>query len=298
MANKKLKVELELETAKAKRQLGEMGNGSPGGPSGPSSTRSADRLTEATSLNTKQMIAMTRAFSGMAIGLAASYSSRYFKQGSTAETAIAYGGSILSGASAGAMMGAAGGPVGMAVGGAVGGVIGTLKEYFDRESARKETTEDYRKSEANLEGNENFANMLKRISSPHNQESIGVKLATLADQYDYYLKLIDMIKGSIEGLLDDGRLDEAKKQMTYLQMARSRKNAIMDLGEKMDNSATGPKRASMAATDALMKIGGGWGLPSRGSSGDAHVLINGQEVTNKLLEDIRKNTLKKGTTWL
>ena len=87
MSNNKLRVEVELETAKAKQKLSRMGDGVDMAAPTPS-TRSADKLAEATKLNTQQMVSMTRAFSGMAIGLAASYSSRYFSQGSMTEKAL------------------------------------------------------------------------------------------------------------------------------------------------------------------------------------------------------------------
>ena len=298
MANKKLKVEVELETEKAKRKLGQMGDGAAASSPTPSS-RSADKLAEATQLNTKQMLSMTRAFSGMAIGLAASYSSRYFTQGSTAEKILGYGGAAITGASAGAMMGAAAGPAGMAVGGLVGAGIAVGKEYLDRDEKITKAIEEYKRAEDVLASNEKFANDIKKISSAFNTEALSVKLARLSDQYGFYLKLIDAIKASIEEDLAGGNLEGAAKLQQQLSIARSRKDVIVSLAEKMDNSANGPQRSSMSATDALMKIGGGFGLPvSSSSHGLVEMLKDGVVQTNRLLEDIRANTGKKGSTWL
>ena len=295
MANKKLKVEVELETAKAKQQLGRMGDGV--GVSSPTpSTRSADKLTEVTTLNTRQMMSMTRAFSGMALGLAASYSARYFNQGSMAEKTLGYGGAALAGASMGAMVGSMAGPLGMLGGALLGGGIAVGKEYLDRSKTVKEATEDYRRSESMYEGNEKFANDIKRITSPFNTEALSVKLARLSDQYGFYLELIDKIKASIENDLAEGNLEDASKLQQHLSVARSRKDTILSVAEKMDSSE--PSRASTVATDALMKLGGGFGIPQNGSGGTVEVLRDGIAMTNRLLEDIRANTLKKGSTWL
>lgn len=362
MANRKLKVEVELETDKAKRKLGQIDDGvgkssptetsasrgrtkpiadeiadaaragaqqasgiindateraaanarreyaqtgdgvgaSPqASPSPTPSTRSTDKLAEATQLNTKQMLSMTRAFSGLALGLAASYSARYFTQGSTAEKILGYGGAAITGASAGAMMGAAAGPVGMAVGGLVGAGLSVGKEYLDRDEKITKAIEEYRRAEDILASNEKFANDIKKISSAFNTEALSVKLARLSDQYGFYLELIDAIKASVEKDLADGNLEGAAKLQQQLSIARSRKDVIVSLAEKMDSSASGPQRASMSATDALMKIGGGFGLPvNSGSSAIIDILKDGVAVTNRLLEDIRANTGKKGGSWL
>ena len=295
MANKKLKVEVELETAKAKQQLGRMGDGA--GVSSPTpSMRSADKLAEATSINTRQMMSMTRAFSGMALGLAASYSSRFFTQGSTAEKILGYGGAAITGASAGAMMGAAAGPVGMAVGGLAGAGLSLGKEYLDRDKAKSDALDAFREAESVLELNEEFEAMMKRITSPFNGESITVKLARLSDEYVNEIEMIEELKKLVEEQIGDGDLKGAKESEAELARARQRKSAIFSVAEKMDNSRTGPSRASMIATDALMKLGGGFGLPQNGSGGIIDFPKGPQII--RLLEDIRANTLKKGSTWL
>lgn len=297
MANKKLKVELELETAKAKQQLVNIGEGA--GQSGTgSSTRSLDRLSEATKLNTNQMLSMTRAFSGLALGLAASYSSNYFEKGSSAEKAIGYIGSILSGASMGAMAGAPAGPAGMAVGASVGGGVGAAKEYMDREKAIADAMEDYKHFEEVLGQNTTFSNFIKRMTSPFNYESIETKLSTMSDYYSNLNNIIELLTKEIEDSLADGRLEDARKSRETLGRIRGYKEKLVSVAETMDNSSKGPLRASMTATDSLMKIGGGFGLSFGSNRGDVEVLSRGIDVQNALLRDIRENTMKKGSTWL
>lgn len=300
MANKKLKVELDIETAQAKRQLGELG-GSGSGPT--ASSRASEELTKATQVNTRQMLMMTRAFSGLALGLAASYSANYFKKGSTEETALGYAGSILSGGSSGAMMGAALGPHG-ALAGAIGGaLIGGLKEFFDRDGAKTKATEDFDKAEAAYARNEDFSGFLKRITSPFNPEDVGMRLARLGDKYRDNEKLIAMTIDSIRAKIADGELDDVARLRELLGEMRGRKKAIMSTAEQLDNSVHGPSVASRAALDSLMKIGGGFGLPVGGKDLMRVTEINGIKfdqhgiAITKLLEDIRANTMKGASTW-
>lgn len=298
MANKKLKLEVELETAKAKRQAAQIGDVS--SPSAPTaSSKSTDKLAKATELNSRQMLSMTRAFTGMAVGLAATYSSRYFDRGSTAEKALSYGGSTITGAMSGAMMGRAAGPQGMAIGAAAGGMFGFLKEYLDRDKVKSDMTKDFKESEQKFARNENFSNEMKRITSPFNTEGLSVKLATLSDQYVFYAEMIKDLKASIEESISAGKMDDVQKLRGLLEEVRGRKSTIWSIAEKMDNAASGSPVGSRTATSALQKIGGGWGLPTVGNrGGEVGVLLNGMEVTNTLLREIRDITSKKGGSWL
>lgn len=300
MANKKLKVELDVETAKAKRQLGELGGSGSGQTA---SSRASEELTKATRVNTQQMLMMTRAFSGMALGLAASYSANYFKKGSTEETALGYAGSILSGGSSGAMMGAALGPHGALAGSIVGALIGGFKEFFDRDGAKTKATEDFIEAEDRYEDNEQFKGLLKSITSPFNTESVGLKLATLSDKYESIDNEITDKMLEICDAIEEGRMEDAAKLREELGIFRSKKSAIMNVAEQLDNSVHGPAVASRAALDSLMKIGGGFGLPVGGKDLSRITEINGIKVDQhgimitQLLKDIRENTRKGSSTW-
>lgn len=296
MANKKLKVEVELETAKAKQQLGSMGDGV-GASSATPSTRSADKLAEATTLNTRQMMSMTRAFSGMALGLAASYSARYFKQGSTEEKVFGYGGSILTGAMSGSMVGRMAGPQGAVIGGVAGGVMGWLKEYFDRDKAKEDATKDYKDAEEDYQDTKAFSDFIKRTTSPISGDSFLGRIEELANYYATLSGLVEDAKSLIEDSLSDGDLEMAADARKELAKYRSRMDAIRTAAEKLDEQdAKGPSRTSHSATDSLMKLGGGFGLPVS-SSGKVEVWA-GEKIV-RLLEDIRANTGRKGSTqWL
>ena len=200
MANKKLKVELELETAKAKRQAKELehpggsggrspgssggrfpgssggssgggsGGVSPGGVSPGGSGGSSDKLAKnleraadsAGKMNTSTL-SVVRAFTGVGIGLAANYAANHMKPGA-ARDAVEYGGSALAGASAGAMAGAALGPVGSVVGALVGGGGGLLKTYLDKSSEKEKYTEDWQRSEHNYADNKAFADFFRNLT--------------------------------------------------------------------------------------------------------------------------------------
>lgn len=299
MANKKLRVDLDIETANAKRQLGELG-GSVG--SGAPIGKAEEKLERATAANTKQMMQMTRAFTGMALGLAASYSSNYFKQGSTAEKALGYAGSIFSGGSSGAMLGMTMGPQGAIAGAVVGGIVGGLKEFFDRDGAKTKATEDFELSESRYEESLAFSGFLKRLTSQFNTDSIDVKIAELGDYYDTLCGVIDDTITDIKDAIKDGDLDTAKDLREELQIWRSRKAQVMNVAEQLDNNARGPAVASRNPLDALMKIGGGFGLPVSGDSSRVESILgtkfdeHGLAIT-RLLEDIRANTKKGGATW-
>ena len=166
MANKKLKVEVELETAKAKRQAKELeqsvgssggagGSSAPNGKTSPAADRMADALDKASKSAGKsaesfakvnsQALQLTKGFAGIAVGMAASYAANYATGGTKA--ALQYGGGILSGASAGSTMGMAAGPKGAVVGAIVGGVAGGAKTFMDRDAEQSAVAKEYREGE-------------------------------------------------------------------------------------------------------------------------------------------------------
>lgn len=166
MANKKLKAEVELETAKAKRQAKELeqaagsgggvgGSSAQGGKASPAADRMADALDKASKSAGKsaesfskvnsQALQLTKGFAGIAVGMAASYAANYATGGT--KTALQYGGGIMSGASAGATMGMAAGPLGAAAGAIVGGLAGGVKTYMDRDAKQSAVAKEYREGE-------------------------------------------------------------------------------------------------------------------------------------------------------
>ena len=168
MANKKLKVELELETAKAKRQAKGLGNidGSSGGYGGGSDklAKNLERAADSAGKMNTSTLSVVRAFTGIGVGLAANYAASHMKQGA-ARDAVEYGGNALTGASAGAMTGAALGPVGSVVGALVGGGGGLLKTYLDKSGEKEKYTEDWQRSEHNYADNKAFADFFRNLGS-------------------------------------------------------------------------------------------------------------------------------------
>lgn len=128
MAGKKLKVELELETARAKRKLQELEDS--GGQTVAPQVESAaermarsmdkasaatDRHAEAAERSSGDLLRVARSFGGMAIGMAAQYAANNMDEG-PGKAALGYGASIAQGASMGMMFGPWGALAGAALG--------------------------------------------------------------------------------------------------------------------------------------------------------------------------------------
>ena len=164
MADRKLTVEIDADEAKAKRKLDNLartaessGGGSatlqPNLDKAAKAARNFAQETEAAGHSTSQMV---KAFSGMAIGLAASYAKNHMAEGA-ARTAVGYAGSIATGASMGAMVG---GPWGAALGGAGG----ALKEFLENSGAQKSAQKDFDKAEKQYADNKDWQKLFKEIT--------------------------------------------------------------------------------------------------------------------------------------
>ena len=150
MATKKLKVEVELETAKAKRQAKDLEQtaGGGGAVSAPQSgkklsesldkaARSAEKSASAFDKMGGTSARLTRGFAGIAVGMATSYAANYATGGT--KTAMEYGGNAISGAVGGAMMAGLPGAI-------AGGLAGVLKTYFEKQGEASKMSEDFRKA--------------------------------------------------------------------------------------------------------------------------------------------------------
>ena len=190
---KKLTVEVDAETTKAKRKIQELadaGGSSAGADASPAidkaaralsgaaekTSRSFGKLDEASQGMNRQMLSVTRAFAGMATGLAMSYASRYFEEGSTGRNAMEYGGAIISGASFGAKAGSALGPYGTIGGMVVGGTVGAAKTYLDKEGEMESRLADFEKSERIFAGISAWQTKLRELSEQMNTEASRFRL--------------------------------------------------------------------------------------------------------------------------
>ena len=304
---KKLTVEVDAETTKAKRkiqELAETGGSSAGADASPAidkaaralsgaaekTSRSFGKLDEASQGMNRQMLSVTRAFAGMATGLAMSYASRYFAEGSTGRNAMDYGGAMLTGASSGAMAGMALGPWGAAAGSAVGGAVGAAKTYLDKEGEMESRLADFDKSERIFEAVKSWQGKLRELSEEMNTEEIKTILANLKNtEQTFKTRTVEAIKGE--------RYQEASDYQRNLGDVRQRQQQLEALLRKAEAEAKKPStpeaRASMDALDSLARVGGNFA----GSDAGFRDLQRVNEKQVALLEKIEAKTGKGSGTF-
>lgn len=304
---KKLTVEVDAETTKAKRkiqELAETGGSSAGADASPAidkaaralsgaaekTSRSLGKLDEASQGMNRQMISVTRAFAGMATGLAMSYASRYFAEGSTGRNAMQYGGAMLAGGSSGAMAGMAFGPVGAAIGAAGGAAIAAGKTYLDKEGEMESRLADFEKSERIFAGISAWQTKLRELSEQMNTEEIKTILANLKNtEQTFKTRTVEAIKGE--------RYQEAADYQRNLGDVRQRQQQLEALLRKAEAEAKKPSkpeaRASMDALDSLARVGGNFA----GSDAGFRDLQRVNEKQVALLEKIEAKTGKGSGTF-
>ena len=304
---KKITVEVDAETTKAKRkiqELAETGGSSAGADASPAidkaaralsgaaekTSRSFGKLDEASQGMNRQMISVTRAFAGMATGLAMSYASRYFAEGSTGRNAMDYGGAIISGASSGAMAGMALGPQGAAVGAVVGGTVGAAKTYLDKEGEMESHLADFEKSERIFAGISAWQAKLRELSEQMNTEEIKTILANLKNtEQTFKTRTVEAIKGE--------RYQEAADYQRNLGDVRQKQQQLEALLRKAEAEAKKPStpeaRASIDALDSLARVGGNFA----GSDAGFRDLQRVNEKQVAILEKIEAKTGKGSGTF-
>jgi hypothetical protein len=304
---KKLTVEVDAETTKAKRkiqELAETGGSSAGADASPAidkaaralsgaaekTSRSFGKLDEASQGMNRQMLSVTRAFAGMATGLAMSYASRYFEEGSTGRNAMEYGGAMLAGGSSGAMAGVAFGPVGAAIGAAGGAAIAAGKTYLDKEGEMESRLADFEKSERIFAGISAWQTKLRELSEQMNTEEIKTILANLKNtEQTFKTRTVEAIKGE--------RYQEAADYQRNLGDVRQRQQQLEALLRKAEAEAKKPStpeaRASIDALDSLARVGGNFA----GSDAGFRDLQRINEKQVALLEKIEAKTGKGSGTF-
>lgn len=263
MANKKLKVELELETAKAKRQAKGLENidGSSGGYGGGSDklAKNLERAADSAGKMNTSTLSVVRAFTGIGVGLAANYAASHMKQGA-ARDAVEYGGSALTGASAGAMAGAALGPVGSVVGALVGGGGGLLKTYLDKSGEKEKYTEDWQRSEHDYKNNKAFADLFRNLTDMSDKgRSFADRISEAEAELQKYKDVEKTLMENVEKMIASGRYDDATAQRGYLATNRQRQQQLEAAIKGLGNQAKTGGVAYYSGTDALAKVGGGNG---------------------------------------
>lgn len=251
MATKKLKVELELETAKARRKakqdlenLGDSSGAGGGGGASSSADKLAKSLERASRSADKSASSfeglhgtagrLTRGFAGIAVGMATSYAAKY-AQGQT-KVGLEYAGSGIQGAVGGAMMAGLPGAI-------VGGLAGVLKTYMERDAHQSAVAKDFKVAEDTYENNRLWQKKMRDLSdvdySPVNLKGTALtqdKISKTDDRleqvkavavglFDEQNKLV----ARINDLLKKGETEEAEKLQKDLAIVRAKKEQAESL---------------------------------------------------------------------
>ena len=254
MATKKLTIEVDAKTDKAKRKIEAMGGESSiDGQAGlgqlskslDKAAKAADRFDGDIGKASSSMTKMVRGFAGMGVGLAASYAAGHMQQGA-ARNAVEYGASAIQGASAGFMMG---GPWGAVAGGA----IGLAKTYLDKDAEQSAYTKAFDEAEQRYSSAKAWREKFSSLTSLDGQAGLDQLKAELAK----YREAESKIKDSVSAFAEKGEYDNANHQRESLAENRSRQNqleaAISALEKTIEKEI--PHRTGGAA-DALTRIGG------------------------------------------
>lgn len=266
MATRKLTVDIDAKTDKAESKLKGLSKieGSAGGAAAPDNlSKSLDKAAKSAAdfdhglgRASGSMTRLVRGFSGMAVGLAASYAAGHMQQGA-ARNAVEYGASALQGSSAGAMMG---GPWGAVAGGAVG----LVKTYLDKSAEKEAYSKDFETSERRYQSDKAWRDRFSSITSDKNTDD-SAKLDALRAELATYKEAEAKIKASVAAFAEKGEYDNANHQRESLNENRSRQGQIesaiksIEAGMKKEIQRTGE-----SALDSLGSIGGnfaGAGVP-------------------------------------
>lgn len=307
---KKLTVEVEAETTKARRKLHELAQtgGSPAGADTVGSAaknaargldnaaNAATKLSKATAEGSANLRAMTKVFGGMAIRMATGYAASNMEQGSTGQMAVKGLGEVAGGAIAGAAFG----PVGALAGGLMG-LTSALMEASQAEKERQQriadATFDYEKSEHDYRSSKDFAEQLKGLTEVDKGfTDFSGRIQQINDVLKHYQEVEETLKSKIEGFIKSGDLEKANMERGYLSSNRSRQDQLVAARERLEKMAENQKpeeRVSTAALDSLAKIGGNF-------AGSESGFRNLQRVNEKqvaLLEKIEAKTGKGAGTF-
>lgn len=264
MANKKLNVEVELETAKAKRQakglenLGGTGGGGGGG-GFDKLAKNLDRAADSAGKLDRSSLSLIRSFTGIGVGLAANYAASHMKQGA-ARDAVEYGANAVTGAGMGMMAGGRLGPWGALIGAIAGGGGGLLKTYLDKSGEKEKYTEDWKKSEHDYANNKAFADFFRDLTDMSDKtKSFADRISEAEQQLQHYKDVEKTMVENIEKMISQGRYDDANAQRGYLATNRQRQQQLEAAIKGFDTKTKTGGVAFYGASDALAKVGGGAG---------------------------------------
>ena len=306
---KKVTVKVEADTTEAKRKLEELaetGGSSAGADAVGGAARraareldgaasSAGKLSRTATEGVSNLRAMTKVFGGMAVRMATSYAASNMAEGSAGRTAIDVGGSAVAGALAGSVAGP--------VGALVGGVMGLTQALTEASAAERERRESlYAVNAANREQLETLLKAEERTEKFHD----AIKALTNAEdgairRADAHA-MLDERRAALARNADDLTGQSAKFQgddkafraaMAERATLKGEISQLESLLERQDPGARTESRVSMAALDALARVGGTFGSGDQGF----HDLQRLGEKQVALLEKIEAKTGKRAATF-
>lgn len=277
---KKLKVEVDVETERAKRKLqGDLGGAiesqSGVAPASDKAQKSIEKLGKSADEAQVNMRSAAKAFSGLALGLATTYAAKHMEQGA-ARTSVEYGASALSGASMGAMVA---GPWGAALGGA----MGLAKTYLDKSAEAEDQEKRWAEEEKAYKAAREWAKDLEALTKAGNLDDIKLRAGALRGAESN-------IVGQVNEAIKSGQYDRADELKKELADTRSRANQLETLAKAIEKIPA--QREGTDGPDALSKIGG-IGFVG-GQDAYVHKITKGLDDAVNLLTSIRENTGKDG----
>lgn len=313
MATRKLSVELDVETSKAKQKiktLGESagsanlaGSADKAAKALDSTAASANKLTQASKMSAERLRSVATTFGGLGIRMATAYAASNMQEGSAGQTAVQVGG----GAIAGALQGAVAGPLGALAGGIMGlttELISANAKAREAERARRDAiiaTCDANREQlealwAAEERTAKFKDTLKALGNIEDENTRKAEILKLIEEKkrDIGHKDSELLGATNHfGSGKDGGV-KFKKLMGERQTLTGELEQLKSLIEGFDKpKENGPAfRVSETATDALSRIGGNFG----GERIDEQMLDTAIK-TLESMKNIEKNTKKGGSSW-
>lgn len=245
MADRKLTVEIDADETKAKRKLeglgGEVSAGALANTDLSRSSRAIRKFADATESASVSTSRLVRSFSGLAIGMAATYAKTHMAEG-IARTSIGYAGSMLAGASMGAM-------VGGAPGAAIGAGLGAAKEWIDNDAAQTAAIKDFDKAEKTYQENLEWEEHFKRLTKSADETRIAIARLKHEEK-----QLVVEIKQH----LNAGELEAAQEKQAELARTRQRTAQLEREAKKQPKDIFAGIKSDdyVAATNGLNALGG------------------------------------------
>ena len=331
---KKLRVELDVDNAEAKKKVKEAveagsssaspasATPSPASPRTPSvlverpkpvkipvenlheaeyAAKNLRNLGDEAGTTSSGMMRAVKAFSGMAISLAASYAASRMEPGSTGQRAVGAVGTIAGSAITGATIGSAVPGVGTAAGAGVGTAVGAAKAAIDwsaDDDAAKKAKEDALRSIETWERARAetlaFKKQLDELTDA--ERSLSERMATVTAEIKRREEIDRNLSETQRWAVANGKDDHLAEAGRRRQVNASELDRLREMQRLLDKEAKGPDtpRPSFAATDALSRIGVAF-APSSG--GDLREMAREAREHTRILKSIDSKTGKGDTAW-